>query len=142
MRALFDVNVLIALFQPDHIHHHRVHQWWAANQHLGWASCPITENGFVRILSQPKYPMPQTVSVAIKLLAMAKEATNHQFWSDSVSLLNPALFNAEAFNNHGQVTDAYLLALALKNQGRLVTLDRDIKTSIVVGFEKHLIQVI
>jgi uncharacterized protein len=51
MWALFDVNVLIALFQPDHIHHQRAHQWWEAHQHLGWANCPITENGFVRILS-------------------------------------------------------------------------------------------
>jgi uncharacterized protein len=142
MRALFDVNVLIALFQPDHIHHQRAHQWWEANQNLGWASCPITENGFVRILSQPKYPMPQTVSAAVKLLNMARESTNHEFWSDSVSLLNPVLFNADAFTHHGQITDSYLLALAFKNNGRLVTLDQDIKTSTIVGFAEQRLQVI
>jgi uncharacterized protein len=142
MRALFDVNVLIALFQPDHIHHQRAHLWWEAHQNLGWASCPLTENGFVRILSQPKYPMPQTTSAAIKLLTMAKEATNHEFWPDSVSLLNPALFNANAFTQHGQITDSYLLALVIKNNGRLVSLDQDIKTSTIVGFSKQRLQVI
>jgi uncharacterized protein len=142
MRALFDVDLLIALFQPDHIHHQRAHQWWEANQNLGWASCPITENGFVRILSQPKYPMPQTVSAAVKLLNMARESTNHEFWSDSVSLLNPVLFNADAFTHHGQITDSYLLALAFKNNGRLVTLDQDIKTSTIVGFAEQRLQVI
>ena len=142
MRALFDVNVLIALFQPDHIHHQRVHQWWEANQHLGWASCPITENGFVRILSQPKYPMPQTILAAIKLLTMAKQATNHEFWADSVSLLNPALFSADSFIQHSQITDSYLLALAVKNKGSLVTLDQTIKSSPVEGFTKERLQVI
>ncbi len=142
MRALFDVNVLIALFQPDHIHHQRAHQWWETHQRLGWASCPVTENGFIRILSQPKYPMPQTISAAIKLLIMAKEATNHEFWPDSISLLNPALFNADAFTHHGQITDSYLLALAVKNNGRLVSLDQDIKTSTIVSFDKRRLQVI
>ncbi len=142
MRALFDVDVLIALFQPDHVHHQRAHLWWEANQHLGWASCPITENGFVRILSQPKYPMPQTVSTAIKLLSMAKEATNHEFWPDSVSLLNPTRFNADAFTGHSQITGSYFLALLIKNNGRLVTLDQDIKTSTVVNFEKQFLHVI
>ena len=89
MRALFDVNVLIALFQPDHVHHQRAHTWWEKNQNSGWASCPITENGFVRILSQPKYPMPQTVPSAIKLLNLAKASTDHAFWPDTVSLLDP-----------------------------------------------------
>jgi uncharacterized protein len=142
MRALFDVNVLIALFQPDHIHHLRAHQWWEAHQHLGWASCPITENGFVRIISQPKYPMPQTVSAAIKLLNLAKEATNHEFWPESVSLLNTALFDASGFTQHSQITDSYLLALAAKNKGRLVSLDQNIKTSTIVGFVEQQLQVI
>jgi uncharacterized protein len=142
MRALFDVNMLIALFQPDHIHHQRAHQWWETHQRLGWASCPLTENGFIRILSQPKYPMPQTISAAIKLLIMAKEATNHEFWPDSISLLNPALFNADACTHHGQITDTYLLALAVNNNGRLVSLDQDIKTSTIVSFDKRRLQVI
>jgi uncharacterized protein len=142
MRALFDVNVLIALFQPDHVHHQRVHDWWEKNQHSGWATCPLTENGFVRILSQPKYPMPQTITSAVKLLNMAKQATNHAFWPDTVSLLDPDHFNADAFSQHGQITDSYLLALAIKNKGRLVSLDHDIKTETVQGFNPAHLQLI
>jgi uncharacterized protein len=141
MRALFGVNVLIALFQPDHVHHQRVHKWWEANRHLGWASCPITENGFVRILSQPKYPMPQTIPAAIKLLNLAKTATDHAFWPDDVSLLDHTVFNASALAHHGQITDSYLLALAVKNRGRLVSLDQDIKIDTVIDVaEKHLLK--
>jgi uncharacterized protein len=142
MRALFDVNVLIALFQPDHVHHQRVHQWWEKNQNSGWATCPITENGFVRIISQPKYPMPQTIPSAIKLLNMAKTATDHAFWPDTVSLLDPSHFHAEAFTQHRQIADSYLLALAVKNNGRLVSLDQDIKTATVHGFKQiHLLAI-
>ncbi len=142
MRALFDSNVLIALFQPDHVHHQRVHQWWEKNQSRGWATCPITENGFVRILSQPKYPLLQTIPSAIKLLNMAKHETDHAFWPDSVSLLDFEKFNADAFTRHGQITDAYLLALAVKNNGRLVSLDQDIKTETVNRFTQSHLQVI
>jgi uncharacterized protein len=142
MRTLFDVNVLIALFQPDHVHHQRAHQWWEKNQNSGWATCPITENGFVRILSQPKYPLPQTVPSAIKLLNMAKAATDHAFWPDAVSLLDSVQFNAEAFTQHSQITDSYLLALAVKNNGRLVSLDQDIRTATVHGFAPNHLQII
>jgi uncharacterized protein len=84
--------------------------------------------------------MPQTIPVTIKLMMMAKEATNHEFWPDSVSLLNPALFNADAFTQHGQITDCYLLALAVKNNGRLLSLDQAIKTATGVGFKlTHLL---
>jgi uncharacterized protein len=140
VRALFDVNVLIALFQPDHVHHQRAHQWWEKNQDSGWATCPITENGFVRIISQPKYPLPQTIPSAIKLLNMAKNATDHAFWPDAVSLLDPSQFNADAFAGHGQITDSYLLALAVENNGRLVSLDQDIKTATVHGFNQTHLQ--
>ncbi len=142
MRALFDVNVLIALFQPDHVHHQRVHQWWEKNQHSGWATCPITENGFVRIISQPKYPLPQTISSAIRLLNMAKTSTDHAFCPDSVSLLDPRQFNAREFTRHGQITDSYLLALSVKNNGRLVSLDQDIKTATILSFTKSHLQVL
>jgi uncharacterized protein len=139
VRALFDVNVLIALFQPDHVHHQRAHQWWQANQHHGWASCPITENGFVRILSQPKYPMPQTIPAAIKLLNLAKGATDHMFWPDDISLLDSSVFNADAFTRHGQITNSYLLSLAARHDGRLVSLVQDVMPATMAGFaEAHL----
>lgn len=140
MRALFDVNVLIALFQPDHIHHTRVHQWWETNQHQGWASCPITENGFVRIISQPKYPAPQTVLTAINLLNMAKVATDHEFWPDSLSILDQNSFAFTAASRHDQIADSFLLALATKNDGCVVTLDQNIKAKHVMGAtQKHLV---
>jgi uncharacterized protein len=96
----------------------------------------------VRILSQPKYPLPQTVASAIKLLNMAKNATDHAFWPDSVSLLDPGQFNADAFTQHRQITDSYLLALAAKNKGRLVSLDQDIKTGTVHNFRQNLLELI
>lgn len=140
MRALFDVNVLIALFQPDHVHHERAHVWWALNKKNGWATCPITENGFVRILSQPKYPLPQTVPSAMKLLQLAQRDTNHEFWGDTISILDASHFSSTAFTNHGQVTDSYLLALAIEHGGRLVTLDGDIRTTTIELFtERNLI---
>jgi toxin-antitoxin system PIN domain toxin len=140
LRTLFDVNVLIAFFQPDHVHHELVHQWWAVNRDHGWATCPITENGFVRILSQPKYPLPQTVSSAMKLLSIAQRDTDHEFWPDTLSILDPAVFVSEAFSSHGQITDSYLLALAVENRGRFVTLDHDIRFATVARFsDRHLV---
>jgi uncharacterized protein len=140
VRALFDVNVLIALFQPDHVHHETAHQWWSENRRHGWATCPITENGFVRIVSQPKYPLPQTVSGAIKILSLAQRDGDHEFWPNTLSILDQTRFASVAFSNHSQVTDSYLLALAIKNDGRLVTLDRSLKTSTVSGFSSmHLV---
>ena len=142
MRALLDVNMLIALFQPDHVQHQRAHHWWENNQSSGWATCPITENGFVRILSQPKYPLPQTVASAIKLLTMAKNATDHAFWPDNVSLLDQNSFHTEAFTHHGQITDSYLLALAFKNNGRLVSFDQGFKPFTVIGVKSNHLHII
>ncbi len=140
MRALFEVNVLIALLQSDHLHHHKVHQWWENHQQDGWATCPITENGFVRILSQPKYPLSQTIQTAIKLLNTAKTNTDHEFWPDSLSISDSFHFVQEKLSHHGQLTDTYLLALAMKNNGKLVTLDRDILGATVSNFDgRHLL---
>lgn len=140
MRALFDVNVLIALFQPDHVHHDVTHQWLSENKRHGWATCPITENGFVRIVSQPKYPVPQTVSGAIKLMSLAQRDGEHEFWPDTLSILDQTRFVSDAFSSHAQITDSYLLGLAIKNDGRLVTLDQSLRTSTVLGISsKHLI---
>ena len=142
MRALFDVNVIIALFQPDHIHHQRVHIWWELNQKFGWASCPISENGFVRVISQPKYPLPQTIPTAIKILNSAKEHTDHEFWNDDLSILDASVFNSSAFSQHSQITDSYLLALAIHNGGRLITLDQNIRASPSLKFTKDHLQIL
>ena len=131
MRALFDVNLLIALFQPDHVHYRKAHQWWQANQKEGWASCPLTQNGFVRILSQPKYSGSITVDGAIELLERATNTPHHTFWPDDISLLDMRRIHKNRILGPKQITDIYLLALAVKNSGRLVTFDRAIPVAAV-----------
>ena len=125
MRALLDVNVLIALLQPDHIHFERAHAWWSARSD-GWASCPLTQNGFLRIVSQPSYPRPMPVARAVAELAAQIAATDHQFWPDDVSLLDGDVVDRTRLLGPKQLTDVYLLALALKHEGCLVTFDRAI----------------
>ncbi len=133
MRALLDVNALIALFQPDHVHHETAHVWLLQNGEHGWATCPITENGFVRILSNPRYPLPQSPASAVQLLTLAKKSANHQFWPNAVSLTDSAVFDIAHLGNHGQVTDISLLATAVTNGGRLVTFDRKVRSAAVKG---------
>ncbi len=137
MRALFDVNVLIALFDPDHVHHELAHGWWKTNEASGWASCPLTENGFVRILSQPKYPNAVAIEDAIRRLSRSKGQRDHAFWADDVSLSDRSVFHVEHILGHRQVTDVYLLALAVRNSGRLVTFDQGVPISAIEGAEKR-----
>ena len=142
MRSLLDVNVLIALLQPDHAHHAVAHDWWRINRSAGWASCPLTQNGFIRIVSQPKYPRPLPIARALDLLAEEIEGTDHSFWADDLSLLDMQRFVREQILGPKQLTDVYLLALAVKNDGRLVTFDRTIPVGAVRGAEPPHIVVI
>ena len=140
MRALLDVNALIAVVQPDHVHHRVVREWWSKNRSTGWASCPLTQNGFVRILSQPKNPAALTAGGAIGLLRRAIVAEDHAFWADDISLADPEVFDHGRILGPNQITDVYLLALAMKHGGRLVTLDQSIPASAVRGAqERHLV---
>ncbi|MCV7193048.1 TA system VapC family ribonuclease toxin [Mycolicibacterium brumae] len=125
-RALLDVNVLIALFDSDHVDHGRVRAWLAAEIAHGWASCAITQNGFIRIISQPRYPSPVAPAQAITRLATATSTEHHKYWSCSISLLDADLIDHSRLHGHRQVTDAYLLALATSNDARFVTLDQSI----------------
>lgn len=133
MRALLDINVLLALFDEDHIFHERAHVWFGENLPMGWASCPLTENGFVRIRSHPNFhPVKkrnvQEVSTALNSFI---SASDHEFWSDSVSLLDSRSFDQSRILGPRQITDLYLLALAAINGGRLVTFDEGINLSAV-----------
>ena len=125
-RALLDVNVLIALLDSDHVDHQRVRGWVGAEIVHGWASCAITQNGFVRIISQPRYPSPVPPAQAIGRLARAAATEHHEYWLCSVSLLDDELIDYSRLHGHRQVTDAYLLALATANGGRFATLDQSI----------------
>lgn len=142
MRALLDVNVLIALLDADHAHHARARVWLAKNASQGWASCPITENGCVRIMSQEAYPHPLPTSAVMERLAEATRHPLHAFWPDDVSLLDVAVARADRIHGPKQVTDLYLLALAVKNKGRLATFDDSLPVSAVHGATKKHISIV
>jgi len=131
VRALLDVNIVIALLDPDHAFHERAHNWWAANAKSGWASCPITENGVVRIMSHPGYSPGArfTPGDLISRLQLFARQTDHEFWPDDISLRDNAIFTTERIHSSRQITDLYLLALAAKHSGKLATFDQGIPIS-------------
>ncbi len=138
-RALLDINVLLALLDSDHVDHIRAQDWLGDGIEDGWASCAITENGFVRIISQPRYPSPISPAEAIDLLMRARDSGPHAFWTCDVSLLDARTVDRSRLHGPRQVTDAYLLALAVRHDGRFVTFDRSISPSAVKGASKdHL----
>lgn len=139
-RALLDVNVLLALLDSDHVDHETATAWLDEHIAQGWASCPITQNGFVRILSQPRYPSPVPTASAIELLRRACSGSDHELWPCDLSVLDPDVVDATRLHNPRQVTDAYLLALAVARNGRLVTFDRSLPIYAVRGAaERHLL---
>jgi toxin-antitoxin system PIN domain toxin len=140
MRALLDVNVLIALLDGSHIHHGSVSAWLASHIGQGWASSPITQNGCIRILSQPGYPNPVPAAQVAERLTEATRHPSHVFWADSISLLHPGCLMWSQVLSSRHVTDAYLLALAVQQGGRFVTLDRGIPLDAVGGaLPEHLV---
>ena len=133
MRALLDVNVLVALLDAQHVGHAKAHQWLAESLAEGWASCPITENGCVRVLTNPRYPAPVAAAEVLTKLATAKSGSGHRFWPDDVSLTDQSVFDRSQLRGHQQVTDAYLLGLAVGHGGCLATFDSGIESAIVTG---------
>lgn len=123
MRSLLDINVLIAMFDPDHVSHEPAIAWFSKHAKEGWASCPLTQNGCVRIMSSPSYVNPQPVEALVRRLAEACEERIHEFWPDVPSLLDPAVFDATRIHGPRQITDVYLLGLAVRHGGRFVTFD-------------------
>lgn len=130
-RALLDINVLLALLDSDHVDHERAHNWLDSAIEFGWASCAITQNGFVRIVSQPRYPSPVPPARAVDLLEQACATSHHEFWPCAVSLVNAHVIDRSRVHRPRQVTDAYLLALATHHGGRFVTFDRSVALSAV-----------
>ena len=134
MLALYDVNVLLALFDAEHTQHASALAWHDANASMGWATCPITQNGLLRIMSQAAYSNPiPLASVADRLRESATEAAHHRFIADDVSLIDPAIIRQNSLLRPSALTDIYLLALAFKHNARFVTFDRGILLSAVVG---------
>ena len=118
--------MLIALFDAAHVHHADAHGWMAKNQRFGWATCPITQNGCVRVMSQPRYPGRIPVAEIARRLTAAVATAEHTFWSDSISVCDSSHFNLERLLTSKVLTDTYLLGLAAREGGRLVTFDRTI----------------
>jgi toxin-antitoxin system PIN domain toxin len=137
---LLDVNVLIALVDPAHIAHEEVHMWFGAEPALSWATCPITENGLIRIVSNPRYPnTPGPPSVVADILKKLCQLDGHVFWPDDLSITNAAAFKPSELHHPGQVTDSYLLALAVARGGKLATLDRRLVTAAVAGGKEAVV---
>ena len=131
--ALLDVNILVALLDSAHPNHEDAHTWFGRSRKRGWATCSITVNGCVRVLSNPAYPtVDATPMEVVRRLRIMCESGNHEFWSDSVSLLDEKLFRIALLPGHQKITDAHLLALAVRNRGRLVTFDRSIPLKVVI----------
>jgi toxin-antitoxin system PIN domain toxin len=142
MRALLDVNVLIALLDASHVHHATASDWLHAHVEQGWASCPLTQNGCLRILSTEGYPARQPVAAVAARLLEATQTRFHEFWPDDISVLDTGRFDASRWLTSRQITDAYLLALSVQRDGTFVTLDRHVDVGLVRGAESRHLTVI
>ncbi len=129
---LLDINILLALADSLHIHHKRSRGWFLSRERHAWATCPITENGFIRILGQAAYPGFQGgAEEARQVLESLASYPGHQFWSDELSILNTRLIPKLLGSKH--LTDLYLLALAVRNKGSFATLDQRIDPHLIPG---------
>lgn len=143
MAALPDVNVLLALVDSDHLSHESARAWFQNRHQNGWATCPITENGMIRVLSQPSYPSGQrTPAEAIEILTDLKTAfaDTHEFWPDCPTMTDGAIFNVPIIAGTRQVTDVYLLGLAARHKGKLASFDRSLAWQAVKGATASLIE--
>jgi uncharacterized protein len=132
---LLDVNVLIALLDAHHVHNASAHRWVSGHTGpLKWASCPIVENAFVRITGRHTYPnsLGSTMAALASLKKNCSE-TKHHFWSDTISLRDDTLWSNPKLLSSDHLTDCYLLALAVKNGGKLASFDRQIPAHLVRG---------
>jgi toxin-antitoxin system PIN domain toxin len=132
--TLLDVNLLLALAWPQHVHHAVSHRWFRARRKDGWATCPLTELAFVRLSSQPAV-VKTSVSVqdALAALETSTGSEEHQFWPMQVRMQKIRIEIRERLMGHQQLADALLLDLAIRNGGRLATFDRRIERLLSSG---------
>lgn len=134
MTYLLDVNVLIALIDPGHVAHDDAHAWFERIGRESWSTCPITENGVIRIMGNPKYPnSPGSPAAAALIVQRLRALPGHRFWPDDLSLAGEDAVDAERILTPAQVTDTYLLALAKLHGGQLATFDRRLSVAAVSG---------
>lgn len=139
---LLDVNVLVALFDGDHVHHDAAHDWFTDHRADGWATSVATESGFVRVVSNPAYGLELRVVDAVTHLRRFCASGHHEFWPDAVPLRDDAAYRLELVRGYRQVTDVTLLALAVRMGGRLATFDRTIPVEAVAGSTREALTVI
>lgn len=131
--ALLDVNLLLALAWPTHLHHEAAHRWFTDHHAAGWATCPMTQCAFVRVSSNPRFsPATESPVRAAALLERVIELPYHEFWADDLPFSADDVPKA-AITGHRQISDAYLLGLAAHHGGKLVTLDRGISVLAAPG---------
>jgi uncharacterized protein len=140
--ALLDVNLLMALLTAGHVHHDLAHDWFADQRALGWATCPLTENGFVRIMGQRPRSVAFRPTDSLAVLRTFTGSGGHEFWPETVSLTDERAFDAGMIMGPKQVTDVYLLGLATLNGGALATFDQSIPLQAVRSATKANLQVI
>lgn len=138
-RYLMDVNVLVSLIDPAHVQHDRAHDWFAAKGRKAWATCPLTENGVLRVVGHPRYPnSPGTPAAVAELLSILLALGGREFWADDISLVDSQRIDATRLLESGQVADTYLLALARGHGGQLATFDRRLVADAVIDGSKAL----
>lgn len=143
MTFLLDVNVLVALVDTSHVHHEAAHRWFASTGLASWATCPLTENGFVRILSNPAYKggarRPYKAAEQLRILC---ELAGHVFWADSISIFDKSHFELSRLQGHQQITDVYLAALAAANGGKVASFDANIPIHALCNLSQTVLEVI
>lgn len=139
---LLDISVLVALCDPAHEFHNQVSRWFLSVHISGWATCPITENGLVRILGHTTYPGgPGSPAKVRPLLQALVRTQGHEFWPDDLSIADSAAFPLLTRTSSAHLTDLYLLALAAQRSARFATLDRRIDPSVIPGGTRALVLV-
>lgn len=139
MPFLLDVNVIIAILDPEHIHHSKAQRWFEQEGHIHWLTCPTTENGVVRIVSGSRYPGVSTTPMQVlERLESLRVLGHHEFVPDALSLLDRSVFQHGSLLSSRQVTDSYLLGIAAHHSAALATLDTRMVTSAVINGDDHL----
>jgi len=135
MAALLDVNVLIALAWPNHVHHRLAGDWFHRAAAAGWSTSPATQAGFVRVSSNRRLIAEARNPAEVRqLLRRIVALPGHEFWLDDIALASTDLVDDAKLLSHRQVSDAHLLALAIRHAGRLATLDRGVLDLVPSGF--------
>jgi hypothetical protein len=140
---LLDVNILVALLWPAHEAHHAALKWFERTGAKGWATCSVTQAGFVRIVSNPAFTRDAlSPQQAMELLQVNTKHPGHRFWKDEAGFLTVAAPFADRIVGHRQVTDAFLLGLALRHRAKVATLDRGMLGLVPEGMPERPLEIV